>query len=112
MLCKFLFLAIFSVLILAHSSHALPNATCAASHECEAKASILTVTPVFSSVVSPLDEALVASSLRFMDSPMMRPAQFPVFSSSTDEKNLASLLSTESVEGYLSSDSQTELGMF
>ena len=109
---RYLLLFLFIVVAFGLSA-SLPNATCAASHECEAKGSILTVTPVFSSVISPLDEAMVGNALRFMDTPSMQPAKFPVFTPSTDETNPpASLLSTESVEGFLSTDSQGEIGMF
>jgi hypothetical protein len=93
-------------------SLANPNATCAASHDCDAKGSILTVTPVFSSVTSLLDEALVGGGLRFMDSPSMRPAEFPVFIPAIEHKGMTTLLSTESFEGYLSAESESELGMF
>lgn len=110
MLHKFLFVSV--IILLVQISSAVQNMTCAASHECDAKTSILTVTPVFSTAVSSLDEAIVVSSLRFTDSPMMRPAEFPTLSASVEEKNLAMLLSTESVEGFLSTEYQSDIGMF
>ena len=94
------------------SATELHNVTCAAMHECESKASIMTVMPVYSSTSSMLDEALVGRPLRFLDSPSMRSADFPIFSSSSDDLHLSSLTSTASVEGFLATDAQAELGMF
>mmetsp|Transcript_30921 Transcript_30921/g.64843 ORF Transcript_30921/g.64843 Transcript_30921/m.64843 type:complete len:113 (-) Transcript_30921:149-487(-) len=94
------------------SATELHNTTCAAAHECEAKGSIMTVMPVYSSASSMLDEALVGRPRRFLDSPSMRAAEFPNFSSSNDDLHLSSLTSTTSVEGFLTTDSQADLGMF
>ncbi len=71
----------------------------------------MTVMPVYSSASSMLDEALVGRPLRFLDSPSMRAADFPNFSSS-DDLHLSSLTSPTSVEGFLATDSQADLGMF
>ncbi len=94
------------------SLQAMPNVTCAATHECHPVASIMTVVPVFSSSSSLLDEAVLGRPLRFLDSPLMRPAEFPSFANSIDDVNPNLLTSAASVEGFLTRETDSDLGMF
>jgi hypothetical protein len=112
MLSTRLHIIMLSLALCSVSAAELHNTTCAAAHECEAKASIMTVMPVYSSASSMLDEALVGRPLRFLDSPSMRAADFPNFSSSSNDLHLSSLTSATSLEGFLTTDSQADLGMF
>jgi hypothetical protein len=94
-------------------SSALPNATCAATGECRQEPSVMTVSPVFSAALSPLDEVML-SAFGLSDSPSMQPAQFPVFYPAKDQTvTLDSLvLSADSFAAYLPTESEGELGMF
>ena len=91
---------------------AMPNVTCAATHECAQIPSIMTVIPIFTSSTSMLDEALTSRPLHFLDRPSMRPAEFPSFAASNDGMKNNLLTSSASVEGFLSSESNLDLGMF
>ena len=93
--------------VLAHE-----NATCAASHECTPKSTIMTISPVYTSSVSFLDEAIVGGAFRSTDSPSMRSASFPTYSLPNEPSNSFSVISGEIFDGSLSVDSQSELGMF
>ena len=91
---------------------AMPNVTCAATHECRPTASIMTVMPVYSSSVSLLDEALTGRPIQFLDRPSMRPAEFPSFAISNDDMKSNLLTSSASLEGFLAAESDRDLGMF
>ena len=92
--------------VLAHE-----NTTCAASHECTPKSTIMTISPVFTSSVSFLDDAIVGGAFRSADIPSMRSASFPTYSLPNEPKSF-SVISGEIFDGSLSVDSQSELGMF
>jgi hypothetical protein len=94
-------------------SSASPNTTCAASGECRQEPSLLTVSPVFSASLSPLDEAML-SAFGSSDSPSMQPAQFPVFYPAKEQTVIvtSSVLSPDSFVAYLSTGLESELGMF
>eukprot|EP00291_Cryptomonas_curvata_P021865 CAMPEP_0172158348 /NCGR_PEP_ID=MMETSP1050-20130122/4322_1 /TAXON_ID=233186 /ORGANISM="Cryptomonas curvata, Strain CCAP979/52" /LENGTH=72 /DNA_ID=CAMNT_0012827729 /DNA_START=135 /DNA_END=353 /DNA_ORIENTATION=+ len=72
----------------------------------------MTVIPIFTSSSSMLDEALTSRPLQFLDRPSMRPAEFPSFATSKEEMKSNLLTSSASVEGFLSAESNVELGMF
>ncbi len=73
----------------------------------------MTVSPVFSASLSPLDEVML-SAFGLSDSPSMQPAQFPVFHPAKEQMVTvdSSLLSTDSFAAYLPTESEGELGMF
>ena len=109
---KFFVLATLLTLSVFDASVALENITCAASHECHSRPSILMVSPVFSSSLSLLDEAIVGGAFPRSESPIMRTADFPIFSHANEQIILSPVLSSKSFEGFLSVDSHNELGMF